>query len=104
MKGELLMGEMVLHRRGEGMGSMPACHSSSDGKERPGNGNRYRIRSDLTMYGALYILITYAHAGTLHCKNWEMYVSAQFASSKAEKHRTNHYSSPGCLDKHLEWI
>lgn len=44
MKGELLMGEMGLHG-GDGGGCMAAWRSSRDGKERSGNGNRYRFRA-----------------------------------------------------------
>lgn len=44
MKGELLMGEMVV-RGGVGGGCVAAWRSSRDGKGRPGNGNRYRFRA-----------------------------------------------------------
>lgn len=44
LKGELLMGEMVLHGE-DGGGCMAAWRSSRDGKQRPGNGNRYRFRA-----------------------------------------------------------
>ena len=46
------MGEMVLHSGAEGggvereiAGAVTAWRSSRDGKERPGNGNRYRFRA-----------------------------------------------------------
>lgn len=38
------MGEMALHG-GDGGGCMAAWRSSRDGKQRPGNGNRYRFRA-----------------------------------------------------------